>query len=68
MKIRLLFLLPLLTFLMMGCGDSDSDTAALSVSRSSFNDINGKGDQVTLNINSNSTWVISAPSWCSPSM
>ncbi len=69
MKIRLLFLLPLLTFLMMGCGDSDSDTAALSVSRSSFNDITPESTAVEFTITCNSTWNISSDqAWCVPSV
>ncbi|HJD74654.1 MAG TPA: BACON domain-containing protein [Bacteroides reticulotermitis] len=69
MKIKLLLFLPLLTFLMMGCGDSDTDTAALSVSRSSFNDMTPENTAVGFTITCNSTWNISSDqAWCVPSV
>lgn len=69
MKIKILLFLPLLTLLLWGCGDSDSDTADLSISRTSFNDITPETTSVEFTITCNSTWNISSDqSWCVPSV
>ena len=42
MKTRLIFLLPLL-WMLIGCSDSNSDSATLEISQSTFDNINSEG-------------------------
>lgn len=66
MKTRLIFLLPLL-WVLIGCSDSNSDsnTATLKVSETSFKNISANGETLTLDIKSNHNWNISSNNpWC----
>ncbi|WP_288360781.1 zinc-dependent metalloproteinase lipoprotein [uncultured Bacteroides sp.] len=66
MKTRLIFLLPLL-WVLIGCSDSDSDSATLEISQSIFNDVNSEGATIKVSITCNSTWRTSSnQSWCIP--
>lgn len=67
MKIKLIFLISLLLFF-IGCTESNSESPGLEIiSQSKFDNINANGEIVTINISSNSSWTITAPTWCSPS-
>lgn len=62
MKTRLIFLLPLL-WLVMGC--SDSDSATLNLSKSTFDDIGASGETISVDISCNSSWSVSSnKQWC----
>lgn len=66
MKTRLIFLLPLL-WVLIGCSDSDSDSATLEISQSIFDDVNSEGATIKVSITCNSTWRTSSnQSWCIP--
>ena len=63
MKTRLIFLLPLLFFL-ISCGDSDSETAKLELSQSTFDDVSANGETLKIDVTCNSTWQTSSnQSW-----
>lgn len=49
MKTRLIFLLPLLFFL-ISCGDSDSETAKLELSQSTFDDVSANGETLKIDV------------------
>ena len=51
MKTRLIFLLPLLFFL-ISCGDSDSETAKLELSQSTFDDVSAPKRETCLKMRS----------------
>ena len=66
MKTRLIFLVSLLFFL-ISCGDSDSETAKLELSQSTFDDVSANGETLKIDITCNSTWQASSnQSWCIP--
>lgn len=66
MKTRFIFILPLLMIL-IGCSDSDADTAILEITPSTFNDITSQGSTIKVSITSNSSWKVSSnQSWCVP--
>lgn len=68
MKTRLIFLLPLL-WVLIGCSDSNSDSATLEISQSTFNDISSEGSIIKVSITCNSTWrTTSNQSWCIPNL
>lgn len=66
MKTRLIFLLPLL-WVLIGCSDSNSDSATLEISQSTFDDVSSEGAAIKVSITCNSTWrTTSNQSWCIP--
>ena len=66
MKTRLIFLLPLLFFL-ISCGDSDSETAKLELSQSTFDDVSANGETLKIDVTCNSSWSVSSnKQWCVP--
>ena len=68
MKTRLIFLLPLL-WMLIGCSDSNSDSATLEISQSTFDNINSEGSIIKVSVTCNSTWrTISNQSWCIPNL
>ncbi len=68
MKTRLIFLLPLL-WVLIGCSDSNSDSAALEISQSTFDDISPEGDIIKVSITCNSSWkTVSSQNWCIPNL
>ena len=54
MKTRLIFLLPLL-WMLIGCSDSDSDSATLEISQSTFDDVSPEGATIKVSITCSST-------------
>lgn len=68
MKTRLIFLFPLL-WMLIGCSDSNSDSATLEISQSTFDNINSEGSIIKVSVTCNSTWrTISNQSWCIPNL
>lgn len=68
MKTKYLFLIYTfctLAFFMAGCKDSDS--SAVELSDTTFDEVSSDGSLLTVNITSNSSWTIeSSASWCIP--
>lgn len=66
MKTRLIFLLPLL-LLFINCSDSDTDSSPLTLSESTFENVDANGATLRIKIESNSTWKVSSDKqWCFP--
>lgn len=66
MKTKFIFLFPLLYFF-ISCGDSESDSAVLEISKSTFTDIKADGESFKIEITCNSSWtVVSNKQWCIP--
>ena len=66
MKTKLIFLLPLL-LLFINCTDSDTDSSSLKLSESTFKNVDGNGETLRINIESNSAWKVSSDQqWCIP--
>lgn len=66
MKTRFIFLLPLL-WILIGCSDSGTETATLSISPSTFDTVDSEGSTLRIAITCNSTWRISSNrNWCIP--
>lgn len=68
MKTRLILLLPLL-WILIGCSDSDSDSATLEISQSTFDDVSPEGATIKVSITCSSTWRTSSnQNWCIPNL
>lgn len=68
MKTRLFFLLSLI-FSLISCDDSDSETATLDLSQSTFDNVSANGESLRINITCNSTWKASSnQTWCIPNI
>ena len=68
MKTRLIFLLPLL-WILIGCSDSNSDSATLEISQSTFDDVSPEGATIKVSITCSSTWRTSSnQNWCIPNL
>ena len=66
MKTRLIFLLPLL-LLFINCSDSDTDSSPLTLSESTFENVDANGATLRIKIKANSAWKVSSDKqWCFP--
>lgn len=66
MKTRFISLLSFI-WILIGCSDSDANTATLEISPSAFNDIDSQGSTIKVSITCNSTWTVSSnQTWCVP--
>lgn len=55
--------------MLIGCSDSNSDSATLEISQSTFDNINSEGSIIKVSVTCNSTWrTISNQSWCIPNL
>lgn len=65
MKVKYLFLISVLVLLLGSCKDSDTNSALLELSQSSFGNISNDGGTLEVNISCTGSWTITTPvTWC----